>query len=186
MNRSQELECLDFACRTTIAKKQMQGKTQIQKDINEAIDYYVKYANPNGFTRDDNARGYVRTLSKKSIDKELFLNIVKLAALKQYRGEETLLKINKGFEDDLSNEEFELLTFEAIRNPNNSMHTIIEYYNANPKLYDMLVFSFVHRRYFDRLHTKEALDDNDMMATLWDYASLQGKVESGFNQSRSY
>lgn len=180
MNNTIELQGLDFACKVT--KNKNAGFSNIGY-IQDAIVHLIN-GQANGFTRDQGARDYVKNLSKEEIDKELFLNIVKLAALKNYKHEATLLSTNKNFGDQLSNDEFELLTLQAIKS--NDMNQVKAFFDTHPNLYKMLIVSFVYRRYFDPLHTTEELDNNDMMTTSWEYASLQGKVEDGFNKPRTY
>ena len=182
MNRSPELQYLDFACATTIEKERRQGKTTIQEDINKAIEYYVRRGMPQGFTRTNDARSYVENLSKDNIDKELLLNIVKIQALKNFNHEATLLGTNKTFNDNLSVDELELLTFKLIEMYDiDSIRNLFEQF---PDKYDMLVLSFVFRRYFDSLHGADKLDDQQIMT--WEYASKQGKIESAFGAPKSY
>lgn len=182
MNRSQELELLDYACKTTIAKETTTGKTQVQEDINNAIKYYVKKGQPQGFTRTNGARNYVETLNKDIIEKELLLNIVKINALKDFNHEATLLSVNKSFNDDLSIDELEFLTYKLIEKYDIS--SVRALFESFPDKYEQLVRSFVYRRYFDSLHNADTLDDQQIMT--WEYAAKQGKIESAFGVAKSY
>ena len=208
MNKSGKLIDLDCMCDETIKSHNIKGRTQVQKEMNMAIYYYTNFGNTKGFTRNyispdiiirnhgnpndsisnKSARIAIEELSKEDIDMEMFLNIIKVAALKNYRHEATLFKVKEDCIDQFSNDEFELWAYEVIKNPNNSMGKIRAYFDANPKMYEKLVFSFVFRRYFDHLHTRDELDNPNIMSPSesWEYANLQNKVEGGYNKPKTY
>ena len=72
MNKSTELGMIDFSILTTMGKK---GDYSSYENVVGALENYVINNNPMGFTRKDNARDYIKSLSKDDIRKELLKNI---------------------------------------------------------------------------------------------------------------
>ena len=67
MNKSTELGMIDFSILTTMGKK---GDYSSYENVVGALENYVINNNPMGFTRKDNARDYIKSLSKDDIRKE--------------------------------------------------------------------------------------------------------------------
>ena len=70
MNKSTELGMIDFSILTTMGKK---GDYSSYENVVGALENYVINNNPMGFTRKDNARDYIKSLSKDDIRKELLI-----------------------------------------------------------------------------------------------------------------
>lgn len=155
MNKSTELGIIDYSTLTTMGKG---NDYSSYENIVGALESYIFQNNPIGFTRKDNARDYIKSLSKDDIRKELLKNIIKKHYYAQNNGYETVLKTDKSFVDDLTISEAELLIFDTIQSmPMISLDNMID---RLPKLTDLMIKSFVDSRYFDRNYMVNNLDNN--------------------------
>ena len=143
--KSTELSMIDYSILTTMEKG---GDYACYENIVSALENYALYDNPNGFTKNKDARNYISSLSKEDIRKELLKNIVKKHYYAIYSGYATILKTNKSFADDLNISEAELLILDSIKGM--PIIAIDDILKKMPKLTDLMIKSFVDSRYFDR------------------------------------
>ena len=176
MNKSTELGMIDFSILTTMGKK---GDYSSYENVVGALENYVINNNPMGFTRKDNARDYIKSLSKDDIRKELLKNIVKKHYCAMYSGYATILKTNKSFVDDLNISEAELLILDSIKTM--PIIAIDDILKRMPKLTDLMIKSFVDSRYFDRSYMINNLDNNGVENN--ECQNLLFKIDSYYEKS---
>lgn len=155
--KSTELSMIDYSILTTMEKG---GDYACYENIVSALENYALYDNPNGFTKNKDARNYISSLSKEDIRKELLKNIVKKHYYAIYSGYATILKTNKKFDDNLNISESELLIFDAVNEM--QMESIDNILDRLPKLTELMIESFVDSRYFDRSYMVTNLDSNEV------------------------
>lgn len=154
MNRSTELKIIDFSSLETMNKG---GEFSSYENMVAILENYIFYNNPNGFTKKDEARNYIKSLNPDDIRKELLKNIIKKHYCADLNSYASILGTNKGFNDDLSVPEADFLLFNAVSQMQMiSVDNIIDRY---PKLTDLMVKSFVNSRYFDRSYLANNLDN---------------------------
>ena len=158
MNKSTELNMIDYSSLKTMSKG---GDYSCYENIVAALYNYVMCNNPNGFTKLDDARNYIMSLTKQDIERELLKNIVKKNFCSRYNHYATKLGTNKEFDDNLGISDAEVLIFNALSTMHmDAVDYIIQKY---PKLIDLMVKSFVDSRYFDTSYKIEKLDDENII-----------------------
>lgn len=180
MNKSTELGIIDYSILTTMGKK---GDYSSYENVVGALENYVFQDNPMGFTRKDNARDYIKSLSKDDIKKELVKNIVKKHCCAEQNGYATLLNTDKKFVDELTISEAELLIFKTISSPNTTMYEFDDILNKLPKLTTLMIESFVDSRYFDRSYMVTNLDSNELLTP--DCQNLLFKIETFYLEKQN-
>lgn len=158
MNRSVELNIIDYSVIKTIDKG---GDYNSDFNINRAFnDYYFKN-NPNGFTRDSDARNYISSLKREDIEKEMLKNLFKKEACAKLKQFTMLLDTEKTFKDKLTISEAELIVKKLIKNLN--MSEVKELLNKFPSVELLLLKSFVQSRYFDPSYGVNNLDNINIL-----------------------
>lgn len=174
--KSTELSMIDYSILTTMEKG---GDYACYENIVSALENYALYDNPNGFTKNKDARNYISSLSKEDIRKELLKNIVKKHYYAIYSGYATILKTNKSFVDDLNISEAELLILDSIKTM--PIIAIDDILKRMPKLTDLMIKSFVDSRYFDRSYMINNLDNNGVENN--ECQNLLFKIDSYYEKS---
>lgn len=180
MNKSTELGMIDFSILTTMGKK---GDYSSYENVVGALENYVINNNPMGFTRKDNARDYIKSLSKDDIRKELLKNIVKKHYFAEQNGYATLLNTDKKFVDELTISEAELLIFKPISSPNITMYEFNNILERIPKLTKLMIESFVDSRYFDRSYMVNNLDSTELLTP--ECQNLLFKIETFYLEKQN-
>lgn len=180
MNKSTELGMIDYSILTTMGKK---GDYSSYENVVGSLENYVFYNNPMGFTRKDNARDYIKSLSKDDIKKELLKNIVKKHYCAEQNGYATLLNTDKKFVDELTISEAELLIFKTISSPNITMYEFNNILERIPKLTRLMIESFVDSRYFDRSYMVNNLDSTELLTP--ECQNLLFKIETFYLEKQN-
>lgn len=163
------LEKMDFACKETMKKGEDYSK---QSQIYLALRNYMKDGNAIGFTRERNARDYIKSLSRDDIKNELLKNIIKKRSCSFYYGYSVRMGTEKNFYDDLSVDECEVLIIDAMQNID--MNYIDNLMDENENIINLLIESFCNSRYFNPSFGKENLDDEKILSPL--YRNMLNKV----------
>lgn len=174
MEKSYELQCLDYACAMTMQKG---GQFNTQLHISTAIHHLLTRGYTNGFTSNEGARGYVEGLDSDKIEKELILNLVKQNACETRYGIRTMLGTNKTFDDDLTTQESCFLMYKMLKDGGiDSLKWIL---NKYPKLYSDLSSAFAETRYFNPKYGKDKLDDETSYGNVEQY--LINQIEQHYS-----
>lgn len=153
--KSTELNIIDYSVLKTMSKG---GDYCTFENIVSALLNYIIYNNPNGFTKLDDARNYIMSLTKDDIEKELLKNIIKKNFCAIYNNYELKIKTNKKTSDNLSISDIEVLIFNSLSTMNmNEIKYIIK------KYIKLIIKSFVETRYFDDNYKIEKLDNKDII-----------------------
>lgn len=171
MNRSRELSMIDYSILTTMGKG---GDYACYENVVGALENFVFKNSTMGFTRKDDARNYISSLSKDEIRRELIKNIIKKHYCSIYNGYATVLKTSKKFDDNLNISESEILIFNAVNEM--QMESVDNILNRLPKLTELMIESFVDSRYFDRSYMVTNLDNNEISND--EYQNLLFKVDA--------
>lgn len=171
MNRSRELSMIDYSILTTMGKG---GDYACYENVVGALEDFVFKNSTMGFTRKDDARNYISSLSKDEIRRELIKNIIKKHYCSIYNGYATVLKTSKKFDDNLNISESEILIFNAVNEM--QMESVDNILNRLPKLTELMIESFVDSRYFDRSYMVTNLDNNEISND--EYQNLLFKVDA--------
>lgn len=171
MNRSRELSMIDYSILITMGKG---GDYACYENVVGALEDFVFKNSTMGFTRKDDARNYISSLSKDEIRRELIKNIIKKHYCSIYNGYATVLKTSKKFDDNLNISESEILIFNAVNEM--QMESVDNILNRLPKLTELMIESFVDSRYFDRSYMVTNLDNNEISND--EYQNLLFKVDA--------
>lgn len=171
MNRSRELSMIDYSILTTMGKG---GDYACYENVVGVLENFVFKNSTMGFTRKDDARNYISSLSKDEIRRELIKNIIKKHYCSIYNGYATVLKTSKKFDDNLNISESEILIFNAVNEM--QMESVDNILNRLPKLTELMIESFVDSRYFDRSYMVTNLDNNEISND--EYQNLLFKVDA--------
>lgn len=171
MNRSRELSMIDYSILTTMGKG---GDYACYENVVGVLEDFVFKNSTMGFTRKDDARNYISSLSKDEIRRELIKNIIKKHYCSIYNGYATVLKTSKKFDDNLNISESEILIFNAVNEM--QMESVDNILNRLPKLTELMIESFVDSRYFDRSYMVTNLDNNEISND--EYQNLLFKVDA--------
>ncbi len=166
MEKSYELQCLDYACLKTMAKG---ADYNTLGHISNAIKKLILEGYTKGFTSNDGARGYIENLDADVIEKELLINLVKKTSYDMQNGVSSVLAVNKSFDDpNLSMDEANFLIYQSL-NTGGGMETVKYLLNKYENLYSCLSSSFAKSRYFDKENynrdklDKVSLNDRDKL-----------------------
>lgn len=178
MNRSTELNIIDYSILKTMSRG---GDYSCFENAVAALLNYTMYNNPNGFTRLDNARNYIMSLSIDDIEKELLKNIVKKDFCSRYNHYACKLGTRKNFGDELDISDAEVLIFNAICTMHmDAVNYIIKKY---PELTDLMIKSFVDSRYFNSSYKIEKLEDEKIITD--ECAMLLKKIDDYYYQKQN-
>ena len=164
MNKSTELGMIDFSILTTMGKK---GDYSSYENVVGALENYVINNNPMGFTRKDNARDYIKSLSKDDIRKELLKNIKlelpetpdikdfkKLMLNRDEKIENEIIKPKDDLINKLYNENISL--HKELSKQANTVNIAIEYEKKHPQiLEDNVNLKFKCKKLEKTLENKE-------------------------------
>ena len=181
MKEVTELNIIDYAVFQTRSKG---GRFNSVQHITGALEQYLINQNANGFTSQNGARNYLRSLNRSDVKKELLANIIKINALKEYNHEATLLNTRKSYEDELSIDEVELVALNMIRNM--SKEQIGSVCAKYPNFYKQLINSFVYRRYFDHLHNAKQLDSPEILQGMYSFDMEKLDTEYSLKSMSNY
>lgn len=173
--KSEQLQCIDYAIEMTRNK----GIPFNNKNaMTAALSQYYFNLNSGGFTKNGNARGYIETLSKEDIEKELLIEIIKKQACATRKGYPQKLSTSKTFNDDLTIEDTELLLVGTMNQ--NRMEVIKYLLEKYPKLINQLIDSFVDARYFNQSYGMKNLDVENPY-----YQHMIDKIESYYSELKT-
>ena len=168
------LEKIDFACKETMKKGEDYSK---QSQIYLALRNYMKDGNAIGFTRERNARDYIKSLSIDDIRKELLKNIVKKQSCSFYYGYSVRLGTEKTFDDNLEVDECEVLMVNAIKDMD--MNDVDYLLDKKQNINNLLIESFCNSRYFNPSFGENNLDDEKILSPI--YEKLLDKVDKYYS-----
>ncbi|MBE6160569.1 MAG: hypothetical protein E7157_05965 [Lactobacillales bacterium] len=171
--KSEQLQCIDYAIEMT-RNKGVPFNTR--NAMSAALSQYYFNSNSGGFTKNGNARGYLETLSKNDIEKELLIEIIKKQACATRKGYHQKLSTSKTFDDeDLTIEDTELL-LTGIMNQTR-MEAVKYLLEKYPKLINQLIDSFVDARYFNESYGMQELDIENPY-----YQNMIDKIENYYSE----
>lgn len=171
MEKDTKINIIDYSCSKTMSRG---GDYNTFDNIYSALKTYFIDNNSGGFTRLDDARSNIESLTKDDIKVELLKNIVKKEACSNYYNYMRRLNTKKSFDDPLDTTDAELLIFKSITDM--SMDEVEEILNKYPKLNNLLIDSFVSSRYFDDSYKIDNLEDKSIMTN--EYNKLIEKIDS--------
>ena len=178
MNTSDELSKIDFAIFETA--KSSKERSTIEY-LSQALMQYINLNHPGAFTKQNGARNYIYQVDKKSIDRELLKNIVKINNVKSANHYvENLRRPDDNFEKEFSLDELERKVYDMLLQY--ELPSIENIFQRYPKVYEKLVESFIDKRYFDQRYGIKSLDNPNIIDNQNQY--LFDKIDSYYNQDK--
>lgn len=150
MEKEYNLQCVDYAIEKTIERaaedpslKQLASATHLTNAIRE----YMFNNSARGFSSKDNGRDYIKQMTPTDFQEIIIKHVFKSKNAKNRLGYAQLLSINKGFSENLTNDEVQELIYKSFREMN--VEGIVYLLNKYPNLYKSLISQFIEERYFD-------------------------------------